>query len=128
MTVQFKISPTAKKTYKALTNEGTEAFINHIKVHKTILTHFKVKEEGVAARSLLIENWPEINTLIVADPVANRVRIENLVEANRELKDTVCTLQKDTFDSFEKLPVPALAVKWQLIIKKKRSEAWIMSH
>ena len=32
-TVKFKISATVKKMYKVLTTGGTEAFINHIKVH-----------------------------------------------------------------------------------------------
>ena len=54
----------------------------------------------------------------MADPVANWVQIENLLEANRELKDAICTLQKDTFDFFEKLLSTALAVKWQLILKE----------
>ena len=36
-TVKFKISATVEKTYKVLPIGGTEAFINHIKMHKTIL-------------------------------------------------------------------------------------------
>ena len=44
-TVQFKISSTVEKTYKVLSTGGnTEAFINHIMVHKTILADCKVKE------------------------------------------------------------------------------------
>ena len=31
--IQFKISATVKKTHKVVTTGGTEAFINHIKVH-----------------------------------------------------------------------------------------------
>jgi len=111
LTVKFKISATVKKTYKVLTNGGTEAFINHIKAHKTISVDCKLKEEVVAARSILIANRRVINNLTVADLVANRVQIENLLEANRELKDTICTLQKDAFDFFEKLLSPTLVVK-----------------
>ena len=55
----------------------------------------------------------------MADAVANQVQIENLNEANRELKETIRTLQKDVFDWFEKLLSPALAVKWQLILKEE---------
>ena len=44
-TVKFKISATIEKTYKVLTTGGTEAPINHIKVHKTILAEGKVKEK-----------------------------------------------------------------------------------
>ena len=36
-TVKFEISATVKKTCKVLSTGGTDAFINHIKVHKTIL-------------------------------------------------------------------------------------------
>ena len=53
----------------------------------------------------------------MADPVANLVQIENLLEAN--WKNTIRILQKDTFDFFEKLLSPALAVKWQLIFKEE---------
>ena len=118
-TVKFKISPTVEKTYKVLSTGGTEAFINHIKMHKTILADCKVKEEAVAARSILIANRRQIESLTVADAVANQVQIENLKEANRELKETIRTLQKDAFDYFEKLLSPALAVKWQLILKEE---------
>ena len=52
-------------------------------------------------------------------PAANQAEIENLVEANRELTEIVCTLQKDAFDYFEKLLSPALVVKWQLIVKEE---------
>ena len=55
----------------------------------------------------------------VADPAANRVQIDNLVEANRELTETVRTLQKDAVDYFKKLLSPALAVKCQLIVKEE---------
>ena len=99
-TVKFKISATVKKTYKVLSTGGTEAFINHSKVHKTILADCKVKEEAVAARSILLANRRQIDTLTVADAVANQVRIENLNEANRGLKETICTLQKDAFGYF----------------------------
>ena len=118
-TVKFKISATVEKTYKVLSTGGTEAFINHIKVHKTIMADCKVKEETVAARSILLVNRRQIAALTVADPLANQVQIENLNEANRELKETIHTLQKDAFDYFEKLLSPALAVKWQLILKEE---------
>ena len=78
-----------------------------------------MKEEAVAAHFLLLANWHEIAALTVADPTANQVEIENLVDANRELTETVCTLQKDVVDYFKKLLSPALAVKWQLIVKEK---------
>ena len=55
----------------------------------------------------------------MADAVANQVQIENLNEANRELKETIHSLQKDAFDYFKKLLSPALAVKWQLILKEE---------
>ena len=75
-TVRFKISSVVKKTYKVLVDGGTEAFTNHIKVHKTILADCKVKEEAVAARSLLLSNRREIVALTVADPAVNQVEIE----------------------------------------------------
>ena len=56
-------------------------------------------------------NRREIANLTVADPVANQVKIDNLVEANCKVQDTVRTLQKDTFDYFEELLSPELAVK-----------------
>ena len=65
-----------------------------------------MKEETVAARSLLITNQRKIETLTLADPAVNQVQIENLVEANRELKETIHTLQKDAFNFFEKLFSP----------------------
>ena len=74
-TVKFKISPTVEKTYKVLSTGGTEAFINHIKVHKTILADCKVKEEAVAARSIHIANRRQIEILTVADAVANQVKL-----------------------------------------------------
>ena len=58
-------------------------------------------------------------TLTVADPAANQVEIENLMDVNCELTETVCTFQKDAFDYFEKLLSPALAVKWQLIVREE---------
>ena len=119
LTVKFKMSSTVEKTYKVLSTGGTEAFINHIKVHKTILADCKVKEEAVVARSIHIANRRQIEILTVADAVANQVEIENLNEANRELKETIRTLQKDAFGYFEKLLSPALAVKWQLILKEE---------
>ena len=97
LTVKFKISATVKKTYKVLSTGGTEAFINHIKVHKTTLADCKVKEEAVAARSNLLANRRQIEILTVSNAVANQVQIENLNEANRELKKTIRTLQKDAF-------------------------------
>ena len=72
----------------------------------------------VAARSSLLVNRRQIETLTVADAVANQVQIENLNEANCELKETICTLQKGVFDYFDKLLSPTLAVKWQLILKE----------
>ena len=36
LTVKFKISSSVEKTYKVLIEGGTEAFITHIKVHKTL--------------------------------------------------------------------------------------------
>ena len=86
-------------------------------MHKTILADCKVKEETVAARSLILVNWRRIATLAVAYPAANQVDIENLMEANRELTETVRTLQTDAFDYFKKLLSPALAVEWQLTVK-----------
>ena len=78
--------------YKVLTTGGTEAFINYVKVHEKILTGCKVKEEEVAACSILIANRREIENLALAHPVANRVQIENLLEATCELKETIRTL------------------------------------
>ena len=87
---------------------GTESFINHIKIHKTITADCKVKEEAVAAPFLILANRQDIATLTMVDPVTNKEEINDLVEANRELAETVCTLQKDVFDYFEKLLSPAL--------------------
>ena len=56
LTVKFKISSIVKKMYRYLVEGGTEAFINHIKIHKTILADCKVKSEAVAARSILLAN------------------------------------------------------------------------
>ena len=80
-----------------------------------------MKEETVATRSIICANRREreLETLTVADPAADQVQIENLVEANREWKETVHTLQKYPFNFFEKLVSPALAVKWQLIMKEE---------
>ena len=94
-TVKFKILSTVKKTYKVLVDGGTEAFINHIKIHNT-LADCKVKEEVVVARSLIIANRRKIASLTVADPAANQAEIENLVNANRELTETVRTLQNSS--------------------------------
>ena len=61
------------------------------------------------ARSLIITNRRNIVTLTVADPVANQEQIDNLVEANRELTETVYTLQKTrltTSKSIFHLPLP----------------------
>ena len=117
-TVKFKISSTSKKTYKVLIKGGTEAFIDHIKIHKPILADFKVKEEAFTARSLNVANRRNIAILIVADP-ATWEEIDSLVEANRELAETVCTLQKDVVDYFKKLLSPPLAVKWQLNVEEE---------
>ena len=66
-TVKFKISATVKKTHKVLSTRGTEAFINHTKMHKTIVADCKVREEAVAACSILLANWRQIEILTVAD-------------------------------------------------------------
>ena len=58
----------------------------------------KVKEEAVAACSLIFANRRNLATLTVADPVANQEEINDLVEANCELTETVFTFQKDAFD------------------------------
>ena len=91
-TVKFKFSSTVKKMYEVLVDGGTEAFIKHIKIHKMMLAGCKVREEAVAARSLIIANRRENASLTVADSQANQAEIENLVDANRELSETVCTL------------------------------------
>ena len=72
-TVKFKMSPTVKKTYKVLLKGGTEAFINHIKVHKSILSNISVEAEAVAAHALIAENRRKIADFTMADPVANQV-------------------------------------------------------
>ena len=77
-----------------------------------------MKAETVAACSFLLANWRKNATLTVADP-ANQVKIENLVDANHELTETVFTLHKDVFNYFEKHLSPALAVKAWLIAKGK---------
>ena len=77
-------------------------------MHKTILADCKVKEEAAVARYLPLANWRKLAALTVENPVANQVEIENLVDANHELTKTVCTLQIDVFDYFEKLLSPAL--------------------
>ena len=84
-----------------------------------MLADCKVKEEAVAYHSLILANRREITTLTVADLVANQVDIENLVDTNRELTEIVHTFQKYAFNYFEKLLLPALAVKWQLIVKEE---------
>jgi hypothetical protein len=118
-TVKFKISTTVEKTFKVLIEGGTEAFINHIKVHKTIMADCKVQEQAVAARALLTANRVEIAALTLADALGNQEEINNLVEANRELAESVRTLIKDAFDYFEKILSPVLAVKWQLIVEEE---------
>ena len=70
-TVKFKISSSVKKAYKVPVDGGTEAFINHIKVHKTILADCKMKEEAVVAHSFLLANRRAIAALTVADPATN---------------------------------------------------------
>ena len=111
LTVKFKISSTVEKMYKGLVEGGTEAFINHIKVHKKGLADCKVKEEAVTVSNLILANRCNIATLTVAGSLTNKETNDNLVEANRELDETVCTFQKDAFDYFQKLLSPALAVK-----------------
>jgi hypothetical protein len=122
-TVKFKISATVEKTFKVLIEGGTEAFINHIKVHKTIMADCKVKEQAVAARAQLAANRVEIAALTTDDASANQEEINNLVEANRELAESVRTLIKDAFDYFEKILSPVLAVKWQLIVEEEVNRA-----
>ena len=51
-----------------------------------------MKEETVAARSLILANRHTVTTLTVADPVTNQEEIDNLVEVNDELAETVYTL------------------------------------
>ena len=97
---------------KVLVEGGTETFINHTKVHKTIMADCNVKEEAVASRSLILTNKCEIAALTVADPAANNVKVDNLVEANRKLTETGFARQKDKFYYFEKLLSSALAVEW----------------
>ena len=118
-TVKFKSSSIAKKMYKVLLEGGTEAFNNHIKVHKTILSDISVKAEAVATHALMVENRRTIADLTVADPSTNQAQIVDLVTANHELADTVRTSQKDAFEYFEKILLPELAVKWQLIVEEE---------
>ena len=118
-TVKFKISPTVEKTFKVLIEGGTEAFINHIRLHKTIIADCKVKERAVAARALITSNRQEIAHLTEQDAAANQDRIENLVDANKELNETVRTLVKDAFDYFEKILSPVLAIKWRKIVEEE---------
>ena len=108
-TGKFEISSTVKKTYKVLVYGGTETFITRIKIHKTILAGCKVKEETVAARSLIPEIGQDIVSLTVADQAANQDNIDNLEESNCELDETVCPLKKmhlTTLNSFFHQPRP----------------------
>ena len=59
-----------------------------------------MEAEVVASRSSVIANRRGIASLTVDDPQANLEEIENLVDANRELAETVHPLQQDTFDYF----------------------------
>ena len=111
LTVKFTLSPTIEINYRFLVEGGTETFINRIKVHKIVMADCKVKKEAVVAQSLMLTNWRKILALIVADPATNRVEIDNRIEANCELAETVCTLQIDAFYYLEKLLSPALVVK-----------------
>ena len=77
--------------YNVLVEGDTWAFINHIKVHKSIVSNCQVKKEVVAARSLILAKGRKIVTLTVANWAANKVEIDNLVEINRELAETVRT-------------------------------------
>ena len=70
-------------------------FINHIKVHKTMLADCKMKEEVITARSLFLSKRNDIAALTVDDPVVNQVKIEKLAVTNRELTETF-TPYKDT--------------------------------
>ena len=70
-TVKFKISSTVKKTYKVLLEGGTEAFIDHTKVHKMISAEISVEAEAVAAHLLTVENRRKVADFTVADPAAN---------------------------------------------------------
>ena len=109
-----------KKTYMILVEGGTKAFITHIKVNKLIMSYCQMKEEAMTGGSLIIPNRHKIAVLNVSDPQANLVEIDNLVETNCKLQDTVRTLQKDVFDYLEKLLSPELAVKWWLICSNHR--------
>ena len=78
-----------------------------------------VTVSAIVARSLLISNRHKFAALAVAGLAANQVEIGNLVDAKRELTETVLTLQKDAFEYFKKLLSPALAMKWQLIVEEE---------
>ena len=71
-TVKFKISPTIRKTHKVLLKGCTEAFINHIKIHKTILSDISVDAEAVVAS--MVQNRYKLEDLTVADPVTNQTK------------------------------------------------------
>ena len=70
-----------------------------------------MKGEAVAVRSLILANRRKIAALTMTGPQANQEEIENLVDTNRELAETVHTLQTDAFGYFEKLLSLALVVK-----------------
>ena len=103
--------------YEILLESGTEAFINHIKVHKTFFSDITVEAEVVVACAFMAENRRKNADLTMTDPVANQTKIDDLLMANRDFNNTVRTLQKNVFDYFETPPLPELAVKWQLIVE-----------
>ena len=105
--------------YKVVLEGGTKAFINHIKAPKKILSDISVEAEAVAAHALMAENRRKTADLTVADPATNQAAIEDLVKANRNLAEMVCTLQTDAFDYFEKLLSPEQAVKLQLVVEEE---------
>ena len=74
LTVKFKVSPTDKTAYKVLVAGDIEAPLYNIRVHKTSMINCKMKEEVVAACSLIHANRLDDTTLTVAGPVANQPR------------------------------------------------------
>jgi hypothetical protein len=54
-TGKFKILSTIKKTWKVLVEGGTGVVIDNTKVRRTIMADGKVKEEEVAAPSLILQ-------------------------------------------------------------------------
>ena len=63
-----------------------------------MLSGISVEDEAVAACTLMVENRRTSTDLTLVEPATNQAQIEDLVTANHEPTDTVCTLQKDMFD------------------------------